>query len=145
MNTDKSINERFKQVRLLLNMSQEEFGKAIGLSKSGVSNIEKGERGLRDTYINAICTQFNINIYWLRTGNGEPLLSDSVTAYESFESYIKSVGYTIQIFTSQSSADSIFELSKDGRKATFTESEFEDFQREIKSSVDYQIWKQQQK
>lgn len=145
MNTDKSINERFKQVRLLLNMSQEEFGKAIGLSKSGVSNIEKGERGLRDTYINTICTQFNINVCWLRTGNGEPLLSDSVTAYESFETYIKSVGYTIQIFTSQSGTDSIFELSKDGRRATFTESEFEDFQQEIKKSVDYQIWKQQQK
>jgi transcriptional regulator with XRE-family HTH domain len=145
MNTTESINDRFKAVRLLLNMSQEEFGKAIGLSKSGVSNIEKGERGLRDTYINAICNQFNIDSHWLRTGIGEPLLANSVTSYEHFEDYIKSIGYAVQVYTSQDGEHSIIELSKDGRTATFTENEFADFQDEIKSSVDYQLWKKQQK
>lgn len=80
MNADKSINNRFKQVRLRLNMSQEEFGKSIGLSKSGVSNIENGERGLRDTYINVICKNFNVNTQWLRTGIGEMFGSQNRTA-----------------------------------------------------------------
>ena len=145
MNTCETINDRFKQVRLLLHMSQEEFGKAIGLSKSGVSNIEKGERGLRDTYISAICTQFNIDSRWLRTGNGEPLLADSVTAYENFENYLKSIGYLVNIYTSQDGENSLIEISKDGKTVTFTESEFSNFQQEITNSVDYQVWKKQNK
>lgn len=145
MNTCETINDRFKQVRLLLHMSQEEFGKAIGLSKSGVSNIEKGERGLRDTYISAICTQFNIDSRWLRTGNGEPLLADSVTAYENFENYLKSIGYIVNIYTSQDRENSLIEVSKDGKTVTFTESEFSNFQQEISNSVDYQVWKKQNK
>lgn len=145
MNTCETINDRFKQVRLLLHMSQEEFGKAIGLSKSGVSNIEKGERGLRDTYISAICTQFNIDSRWLRTGNGEPLLADSVTAYENFENYLKSIGYLVNIYTSQDGENSLIEISKDGKTVTFTESEFSNFQQEISNSVDYQVWKKQNK
>lgn len=145
MNTCETINDRFKQVRLLLHMSQEEFGKAIGLSKSGVSNIEKGERGLRDTYISAICTQFNIDSQWLRTGNGEPLLADSVTAYENFENYLKSIGYLVNIYTSQDGENSLIEVSKDGKTVTFTESEFSNFQQEISNSVDYQVWKKQNK
>lgn len=145
MNTCETINDRFKQVRLLLHMSQEEFGKAIGLSKSGVSNIEKGERGLRDTYISAICTQFNIDSRWLRTGNGEPLLADSVTAYENFENYLKSIGYIVNIYTSQDGENSLIEVSKDGKTVTFTESEFSNFQQEISNFVDYQVWKKQNK
>ena len=145
MNTCETINDRFKQVRLLLNMSQEEFGKSIGLSKSGVSNIEKGERGLRDTYINVICTQFNINSQWLRTGKGQPMLADAFSSYENFENYLKSVGYSISIYTSQDSERSLIELSKDGGSVTFTEEEFSDFQQEIRDSVDYQVWKKQRK
>lgn len=144
MNTDKGINERFKQVRLMLNMSQEEFGKAIGLSKSGVSNIEKGERGLRDTYISALCFQFNINSFWMRTGTGEMMLKDAVSAYENFENYIKSIGYAITVYTSQDGENSIVELSKEGKTVTFSEVEYETFEQEVRDSVDYQIWKKQQ-
>lgn len=139
-----SINERIKQIRLLLHMSQEEFGKAIGLSKSGISNIEKGERGLRDTYIHTICKEFNINMQWLRTGIGEPLLADSVTVYESFEKYIKSIGYIIQPFTSKDGEKTIIKVSKGDQEANFSEEEFTKFQDEVRKSVDYQIWQQAQ-
>lgn len=37
-------NTEFKEIRMEMRLSQEQFGKAIGLSKSSVSNIEKGFR-----------------------------------------------------------------------------------------------------
>ncbi len=55
----------------LNNMSQEELGERIGLSRSGISNIEKGKRALNDRHIKLICTEFNVNETWLRTGEGE--------------------------------------------------------------------------
>lgn len=36
--------EDVKKIRVMNDLSQEEFGKRIGLSKSGVSNIENGQR-----------------------------------------------------------------------------------------------------
>ena len=41
-----TINDRFKELRKALGLSQEEFGNKIGLSKSGISNIESGTRNV---------------------------------------------------------------------------------------------------
>jgi len=54
-----------------LNISQEQFGKPIGLSKSAVSKIEKGIHGLPDSNIISICREYNVNEEWLRNGTGE--------------------------------------------------------------------------
>lgn len=151
-----NINIRVKEVRQLLHMSQEEFGKKIGLSKSGISNIEKGNRGIRDAYIKIICNTFNISQEWLCTGIGTPFeiagwpyydmahpnMEKSVKVYESFHDYIESLGYIIQIDQiDELHAD--FTLIKNGKSVTFTNTEFEQFQEEIKNSVDFQLWKKQ--
>ena len=140
-----SINDRIKEVRLLLRMSQEDFGKAIGLSKSGISNIEKGEREIRDVYLTAICNTFNINLHWLRTGEGNPLLAEAVSSCESFVDYIKSVGYAVQSYSSPDGESTIIELTKGGKSTEFDLKEFEDFQLEIENTVDYQVWKKQKR
>lgn len=72
------MNERFKQLRDLLKMSQEQFGGSIGLSKSGISNIENGSRNVTEKHVKLICSEFNVNENWLRTGDGEIFIeSDS--------------------------------------------------------------------
>jgi len=65
------INARFKQVRLELAMGQEEFGSEIGLSKSGISNIESGVRKVTDKHVKLVCAIFNVSETWLRSGVGE--------------------------------------------------------------------------
>lgn len=65
------MNERLKQLRLTLNLSQEEFGKKIGIeSKAHISSLEKGKRNITDRIIKDICREFNVNEPWLRYGNG---------------------------------------------------------------------------
>ncbi|MCC8043935.1 MAG: helix-turn-helix domain-containing protein [Clostridiales bacterium] len=145
MVTDTGINSRFKQIRLMLNMSQEEFGKSIGLSKSGVSNIENGERGLRDTYISIICNTFHINSQWFRTGIGDMLPPEPSLPRSAFDSYIKSLGYTVDPCVSEKTQEALIELSKGGVRVRFTQEEFEQFQRNIADSAEYHIWKQQRK
>lgn len=62
------INIRFKKLRKNLGLSQESFGKAIGLSKSGISNIEKGVRKVTDKHIKILNHELNVNENWLRNG-----------------------------------------------------------------------------
>jgi len=66
-----SINDRFKELRKTLGLSQEEFGKKIGLSKSGISNIESGTRNVTDKHIKLVCSEFPVNEEWLKTGEGK--------------------------------------------------------------------------
>lgn len=67
------MNERIKELRIMLGLSQEDFGARIGLkSKASVSKIEKGVNGTTDQTIKSICREFGVNEEWLRSGSGEP-------------------------------------------------------------------------
>lgn len=65
--------ERVKAIRKAKEMSMEQFGERIGnISKSTISNIENGNRNLTDLMLKSICSEFNVNEDWLRTGTGGP-------------------------------------------------------------------------
>lgn len=65
--------ERVKAIRKAKEMSMEQFGERIGnISKSTISNIENGNRNLTDLMLKSICSEFNVNEDWLRTGAGAP-------------------------------------------------------------------------
>lgn len=54
-------------------MNQTEFGSRIGLTPSGVSKLESGDRGYSDAVFLAIVREFGVDENWLRTGEGEML------------------------------------------------------------------------
>lgn len=63
------MNDRLKQIRLDNKMSQEEFGKKIGIeSRSHISALEKGNRNITDRIVNDVCREFNVREEWLRDG-----------------------------------------------------------------------------
>ena len=65
-------NERIKQLRKgELGLTLEEFGNRIGLQKSAISKIERGENGVTDQTRLSICREFRVSETWLRTGEGE--------------------------------------------------------------------------
>ncbi len=63
--------ERIKELRKALNLSQEAFGKRLGITGGGVSKIEKGERALTEQMALSICREFRVNYFWLTEGKGE--------------------------------------------------------------------------
>lgn len=63
--------ERIRQLRNALGLSQEAFGKNIGLSRSEVRNIEYGITQIRDLTIPVVCRAYAVNEAWLRTGEGD--------------------------------------------------------------------------
>lgn len=68
---------RVKSIRTSLNMTMEEFGLRLGVSRSAISNIEKGNRGVTEQMARGLCREFNVSESWLRTGQGEMFLCES--------------------------------------------------------------------
>lgn len=70
------MNSRIKELRKALKMSQEDFGKILGLSKSGVSEIEAGRRSVTEQHIIMLKNYKDkpISESWIRTGEGEMYL-----------------------------------------------------------------------
>lgn len=52
-------------------MSQEEFGKRIGIESRGhISALESGSKNITERIIRDVCREFGVNEVWLRTGEG---------------------------------------------------------------------------
>lgn len=68
------MNNRVNHLRKnILHLTQSEFGDRIGISKTAISKIEKGETTLTERNMKSICREFNVSIAWLKDGVGEPL------------------------------------------------------------------------
>lgn len=62
---------RVKELRKALNLTLEEFGKNIGITKTSVSRIENKVNNLSEQLLLLICKVYNVNEEWLRNGVGE--------------------------------------------------------------------------
>lgn len=65
------MNERIKEIRKSLGMTQSTFASKIGLSRNYIAQLEIGTRIPPDRTISDICREFSINEQWLRTGEGD--------------------------------------------------------------------------
>lgn len=63
--------ERVNKIRKTLNLTLEKFGERVGVRKTSISKIEKGEVGLSGQMTKSICREFNVNYDWLVYGDGE--------------------------------------------------------------------------
>lgn len=64
------MNVRMKEARKALGLTQQEFGARLGVTDGAISLLEKGRRNLTEQIIFAMCREYEINIEWLKTGEG---------------------------------------------------------------------------
>lgn len=84
------MNERIKALRLSLGLSQEEFGKLIGLKKSGVCAIEAGNRRVTEKHLKMLKqSEYPINTDWILTGEGTMFLETEKN--EQIMKYIQTI------------------------------------------------------
>lgn len=65
------MNKRLKELRKYLNLSQKAFAEKLGITDSGLSNLESGKRNLTEQMILSVCREFNVNRAWLVEGVGD--------------------------------------------------------------------------
>ena len=89
-----TISDRIKLIRLTTDgkkLTQEEFGKRLGLSRGVVTNLEDSENrlpnGISESTLRLICATFNVNYPWLTTGEGE--MYRSLQPEERFNAFVE--------------------------------------------------------
>ena len=65
------MNNRLKELRKNLNLTQQDFADKIGVKRNTITNYEVGLRVPSNSVIHLICKEFNVNEEWLRNGKGE--------------------------------------------------------------------------
>lgn len=64
------MNNRLKQLRSDLKLTQDDFAARISVTKSSISLMERGERNPSPQTIQLICQQFHVRREWLVEGTG---------------------------------------------------------------------------
>lgn len=81
------MNERIKELRKALRLTQQEFADKLNLKRGAIANYEIGRNDPIDAVVSLICKEYNVNENWLRTGKGSMFVAlpeeDEVAAYVS--------------------------------------------------------------
>lgn len=71
------MNERIKEVRKARGLSQDEFGRRLGVTRGAVTNIELNKVEPKPLFVDLICREFDVNEEWIRTGAGPMFVEKS--------------------------------------------------------------------
>jgi transcriptional regulator with XRE-family HTH domain len=74
---DTSINERLKQVRQELQLTQVQFCKGIFLTGGHYASIELGNRRVNERIVKLVTTIYGVSEGFLRTGQGDMFDNDA--------------------------------------------------------------------
>ena len=160
-----TIKDSFKAIRIKQGLSQEEFGKMLGLSKVTISNIERGTRNVTSKHIKLLSSIFGIDERWIASGefsSGSKPLETAV----AFDDYLISLGYSVTTEKTGESEEGYYEqhLDRDGNeigktwipdeeyysisvskgktKYVFTDYEYSDFIRNVEKFIEFELYKQ---
>ncbi|MEF9998513.1 MAG: helix-turn-helix transcriptional regulator [Lachnospiraceae bacterium] len=79
------MNERLKDIRKSLKLSQDAFSERIGMKGSSVSLLESGKRNITEPVIKSICREFGVDYVWFTTGDGEMFVGSDDDIIEAID------------------------------------------------------------
>lgn len=82
------MNERIKELRAALGLSQSEFSKRIDYSQCYAAELESGRKRVNDRIASLICERFGVSETWLRDGEG-PMFAASRKCGDELDYVIK--------------------------------------------------------
>lgn len=66
-----NINDRIKEIRKILKLSQTAFGERLGVGRGVITNLEMNLTEPKDLFIDLLCSTFKVSRKWLETGTGD--------------------------------------------------------------------------
>lgn len=77
--------ERVKEIRKSLGLTLEKFGEKLGVGKTAISKIEKGENSLTEQMTKSICREYGVDYIWLTSGEGEMFVESDDDFFERID------------------------------------------------------------
>lgn len=74
------MNQRLKLLRKKLGFTQTGFGTSLGKTMRTIQDYEAGKRTITGDILLKLNELYNVNISWLRTGEGEMFLKEALKA-----------------------------------------------------------------
>ncbi len=105
------MNTRLHYLRKSLKLSQEDFGKRLGVTGASISRLEKGERNITEQMILSICREYNVREEWIRYGSKPMYIEESTFSLDDFVKKNQATDLELEILKAY------FELDPDLRKA----------------------------
>lgn len=65
------MKDRIKEIRKAERITQKELADRLGVAQATVGGWESGSRNVPDAQAYRIAAEFNVNLEWLKTGQGE--------------------------------------------------------------------------
>ncbi|MDQ1353692.1 MAG: repressor LexA [Acidobacteriota bacterium] len=91
------FGQRVKEIRKTLGLSQKDFADPLGISGTFISEVESGKyKPCYDFFYNMM-VQFNVNLHYLFTGQGEMFIRDMKPAESEIEEPFSSITKTEDI------------------------------------------------
>ena len=84
------INERIRELRSVLGLSQVKFSSITALSNSYIAGIETGRIPVNDRVIKLDCSSFKVNESWMRYGEGD-IFSEEIIEDKQFNNLVNTV------------------------------------------------------
>ena len=91
-----SINNRIKEVRNKMDLTQVQFANKITVSSSYFAGIELGHKNINERIIRLITNEFGISEHWLKTGQGEMFINNENSLTIQMMSIFKSLNPQLQ-------------------------------------------------
>lgn len=82
------MNERIRNVRKALGLTQTEFAEKLGIKQNSLANIEIGRRNASNQLVFSICREFGVNLDYLLHGEEPMFAPKDVTALDKIEQYL---------------------------------------------------------
>lgn len=79
------MNERLKELRKTLKLSQDAFGERLGMTGGAVSHLENGNRNITEQVVKSICREFDVDYIWFTTGDGEMFVESDDDFFEKID------------------------------------------------------------
>lgn len=79
------MSDRAREVRKAMKKTQKEFAALMGTQQTTLSSMETSQGPISARYIKTICSIFNVNEHWLRTGEGQMFNNDKETVIRQLQ------------------------------------------------------------
>lgn len=108
------MQERFRELRKALGLSQDDFGRKLGVTRGVITNIELGKVPPKSLFISLVCDTFGVNRRWIESGEGA--MFDGLEPEAAFERLCTEIAASDDEFLKRA-MKAYWELSEDRKQA----------------------------